>query len=76
MLTELRAAALFSGVRGRRPVDREALVEALLRVGQLVVDFPEIEELDINPFVVFEAGQGGVALDMRLILSSQVEPRR
>jgi len=40
------------------------------------VDFPEIEELDINPFVVFEAGQGGVALDMRLILSSQVEPRR
>ena len=76
MLTELRAAALLSGVRGRRPVDREALVEALLRVGQLVVDFPEIEELDINPFVVFEAGQGGVALDMRLILSSQIEPRR
>ncbi len=76
MLTELKAAALLSGVRGRRPVDREALVEALLRVGRLVVDFPEIEELDINPFVVYEQGQGGVALDMRLILSSQVEPRR
>jgi acetyltransferase len=76
MLTELRAAALLSGVRGRRPVDREALVQALLRVSQLVVDFPEIEELDINPFVVYEQGQGGIALDMRLILSSLLEPRR
>jgi acetyltransferase len=76
MLTELRAAALLSGVRGRKPVDREVLVQALLRVSQLVVDFPEIEELDINPFVVYEQGQGGIALDMRLILSSLLEPRR
>jgi acetyltransferase len=74
MLSELRAAAMLSGVRGRRPADRAALVDALLRVGQLVGDFPEIEELDINPFVVLE--KGGIALDMRLILSSQPEPRR
>lgn len=76
MLSELRASALLSGVRGQRPVDRDALVEALLRIGQLVLDFPEIEELDINPFVVYEQGQGGIALDMRLILSSQMESRR
>jgi hypothetical protein len=43
-------------------------VEALLRVGQLVHDFPEIAELDINPFVIYPAGRGGVALDARLIL--------
>jgi len=76
MLSELRASALLAGVRGQRPVDRDALVEALLRIGQLVLDFPEIEELDINPFVVYEQGQGGIALDMRLILSSQMESRR
>jgi hypothetical protein len=32
------------------------------------LDFPEIAELDINPFIVYERGQGGIAIDMRLIL--------
>jgi acyl-CoA synthetase (NDP forming) len=70
MLHELRASALLEGVRGEPPVDKDALIDALLRIGQLVLDFPEISELDINPFVVYEAGQGGTALDMRLILKS------
>ncbi len=68
MLTEIRAKALLDGVRGEPPVDKETLIEALLRIGQLVLDFPEIAELDINPFIVYEEGRGGVALDMRLIL--------
>ncbi len=68
MLTEIRAKALLDGVRGEPPVDKETLVDALLRIGQLVLDFPEIAELDINPFIVYEEGRGGVALDMRLIL--------
>ncbi len=68
MLREIRAHALLDGVRGKPPVDREDLVEALLRVGQLVVDFPEIAELDINPYVVYEQGRGGQALDMRLVI--------
>ncbi|MBO9371728.1 MAG: acetate--CoA ligase family protein, partial [Chloroflexi bacterium] len=41
---------------------------ALCRVSQLVTDFPEIVELDINPLVVYEEGRGAVALDMRLVL--------
>jgi acetyl coenzyme A synthetase (ADP forming)-like protein len=68
MLSEIRTHALLEGVRGQPPVDKEALIDALLRVGQLVLDFPEIAELDINPFVVYEQGQGGIAIDMRLIL--------
>lgn len=68
MLTEIRAKALLDGVRGEPPVDKETLIEALLRISQLVLDFPEIAELDINPFIVYEEGRGGVALDMRLIL--------
>ncbi len=68
MLTEIRAKALLDGVRGEPPVDKETLIEVLLRIGQLVLDFPEIAELDINPFIVYEEGRGGVALDMRLIL--------
>ncbi len=68
MLTEIRAKALLDGVRGEPPVDKETLIEVLLRISQLVLDFPEIAELDINPFIVYEEGRGGVALDMRLIL--------
>jgi acetyltransferase len=44
------------------------LVDSLLRVGQLAVDFPEISELDVNPFIVYDKGQGGLAVDMRLVV--------
>jgi acetyltransferase len=69
MLTEIRAHALLDGVRGKPPVDKEAIVDVLLRIGQLVQDFPEIAELDINPLVVYPQNQGAIALDMRIILS-------
>ncbi len=68
MLGEIRAHAILDGVRGKPPVDKADLVEALLRIGQLVVDFPEITELDINPYVVYEQGRGGQALDMRMVI--------
>lgn len=73
MLSELRASALLDGVRGQPPVDKEALIEAILRIAQLVVDFPEIIELDINPFIVYSRGSGGIAVDMRLVLRSTEE---
>jgi acyl-CoA synthetase (NDP forming) len=46
------------------------MVDALLRVSQLVTDFPEIVEMDINPLMVFEEGRGAIAIDMRLVLAS------
>ncbi|HLC04525.1 MAG TPA: acetate--CoA ligase family protein [Anaerolineales bacterium] len=69
ILGEIRTHELLDGVRGKAAVDKAILVDALLRVGQLVQDFPEIAELDINPFVVYEAGQGGIAIDMRIVLT-------
>ncbi|MDF1500437.1 MAG: acetate--CoA ligase family protein [Anaerolineales bacterium] len=70
MIKEIRASALLEGVRGKPPVDQDILVDAILRIAQLVQDFPIIAELDINPFIVYEEGQGGIAIDMRLILES------
>ncbi len=70
MLREIRASALLDGVRGKPPVDHAVLVDAILRIAQLVQDFPMIAELDINPFIVYEENQGGIAIDMRLILES------
>ncbi|MBD3216500.1 MAG: CoA-binding protein, partial [Candidatus Lokiarchaeota archaeon] len=70
MIREIRAYPLLEGVRGEPPADHQAMVDALLRISQLVTDFPEIVELDINPLMVFEEGRGAMAIDMRLVLSS------
>lgn len=70
MLEEIRAASLLRGVRGRPPVDTDALAETLLRINQLVTDFPEVVEMDINPLMVYEKGRGVIVLDMRLVLKS------
>ncbi|MBN1137710.1 MAG: acetate--CoA ligase family protein [Anaerolineae bacterium] len=68
MIGEIRAASVFRGVRGENASDVEALSEALLRLSQLAVDFPEILEFDINPVTVFEDGHGIVGIDPRLVL--------
>jgi len=70
MVGEIRAHHLLEGVRGERAADIDAIVDCILRISQLVTDFPEIVELDINPLLVREAGAGAIAVDMRLVLSS------
>ncbi len=71
MIREIRAYRLLEGVRGEAPADHMAMVDALLRISQLVSDFPEIVELDINPLMVFEEGRGAMAIDMRLVLAAK-----
>ena len=68
MLSEIRSYNLLRGVRGEKPADMDALANTLLQMSQLVTDFPEVVELDINPLMVFEAGRGVMAIDMRLAL--------
>lgn len=70
MIGEMRAHNLLRGVRGEKPSDLEAIAEALLRLAQLVADFPEIVEFDINPLTVLEEGRGVIGIDMRLVLQS------
>jgi len=68
MIESVRSYPLLRGVRGQAPADVEAIADTILRVSQLVTDFPEIAELDINPLLARDRGQGAVAVDMRLIL--------
>ncbi|MFD4509727.1 acetate--CoA ligase family protein [Streptomyces sp. NPDC058457] len=64
MLAELRGRALLDGVRGRPPADLDALVEVILRVQRMALELgDQLAELDINPLMVLEQGQGAVALD-------------
>jgi acetyltransferase len=70
MIREIRSFGLLRGVRGEPPADLDATAESLLRLSQLVTDFPEIVEMDINPLMVFEKGRGVMGVDMRLVLKS------
>jgi acetyltransferase len=56
------------GYRNLPPADREAVLEALVRLAQLVADFPQLAEIEINPLRVLPDGQGAVALDVRALL--------
>jgi acetate---CoA ligase (ADP-forming) len=68
MLHELKSYWLLRGTRGESPADIPAVVESMMRVSQLVMDFPEINELDINPLRVLEEGKGCLAADARIVL--------
>jgi acetyltransferase len=71
MINEIRSYHLLRGVRGEQPSDLDAIVDTILRVSQLVTDFPEIVEMDINPLTVYEAGKGALAVDMRFVLEER-----
>ncbi len=68
MLTELKGYKILKGARGDKPYDIAAVEEAILNLSRLIEDFPEIKEIDINPFYVLHKGKGGFALDARIIL--------
>jgi len=71
MLDELKGAALLRGVRGRRPVSREAVVDVLLKMGSenglMMTHGDDIAEADINPIIVSE--HAAVAVDARFVLT-------
>jgi acetyltransferase len=69
MIEEIRSAPLLRGARGERSSDVDAIVKCLLTVSQMVTDFPNIVEMDINPLKVREAGAGAVAVDARITIT-------
>lgn len=69
MLGQIRAAPLLDGFRGSPPADRAAIADTILRVGALAADLPEIAELDLNPLIALEPGQGVRAVDARIRLA-------
>lgn len=73
MLDGIKAHELLQGARGGDPVNREALADVIVKVSQLVSDFPEIVELDLNP--VFATKSDAVAADVRVVVDFDYKPR-
>ena len=65
---------MLKGVRGSDPVNRDALAALIVGVSQLVSDFPEIAEMDLNP--VFATAKGATAADVRIVCDWNPAPAR
>jgi len=66
MLLRTRTYQLLKGVRGEEGVDLDAIAEGIQRLSQLVTAFPQIQEMDVNPYVVGREGTTPVAVDARI----------
>jgi 4-hydroxybutyrate---CoA ligase (ADP-forming) len=68
MVESIKTIKLLKGVRGEKSSDLRAISDSLQRLSQLVVDFPEIKEFDINPLLVLEEEKGARVVDARIII--------
>jgi acetyltransferase len=71
MVHEIKGYKMFTGFRGRPRSDVEILEKNMVRLSDMVMDHPEIIELDINPLLVHEEGKGATVADCRIILKPQ-----
>ena len=71
MIKRTKAHTILEGFRGEPPYDTGAVEDCLKRLSQLVTDCDEIQELDINPMLVFEKGKGCMIVDARIILTPE-----
>jgi acetyltransferase len=70
MLQSLQIYPLLTGYRGSKPKNIDKLIEAIIRMSYLAADYPEIEELDINPILV--GPDDVIALDARIVVDQQL----
>ena len=68
MIKDIRSYKILKGFRGEKSSDIDSIAECLERLSQLVTDFCEIAELDINPLIVFDKGKGAKVVDARILI--------
>jgi len=66
LIAETRIGRILAGTRGRPPADLESLSQALTALSQLLLQFPQVREVDLNPVLAFPGKPGILALDARI----------
>ncbi len=69
MIKSIRAHSILEGIRGERPSDTSSVAECLQRLSQLAIDIEAIQEVDLNPIIVYEKGKGCRVVHARIIVS-------
>ena len=70
MIREIKSYPILQGVRGRPPVDQQAICRLLLKVSEIIEAYPDIQEMDLNPVIAHEKGL--TIVDVRIILKKDV----
>jgi acetyl-CoA synthetase (ADP-forming) len=68
MIRSIKAFPLLDGYRGQPKADKEKIIDTLIKCCRLLIENPEIEQLDLNPIIVFEKSKGLMVVDARIIL--------
>jgi acetyltransferase len=72
LLSDIKSAPILDGVRGEPPVDKNAIINLLLTVSEIIEAYPDIQEMDLNP--VIARSDGLSIVDARIILKEEVAP--
>ena len=73
MIAQIRSYPLLLGVRGEKKKDINAIVESIIRVGTILENFEDISDIEVNPLVAYDAGEGVKAVDVRILLTKPKE---
>jgi acyl-CoA synthetase (NDP forming) len=73
MIAQIHSYPLLLGVRGEKKKDIHAIAESIIRVGTILEQFEDISDIEINPLMVYEAGKGVKAVDVRILLTKPEE---
>jgi acetyltransferase len=68
MIFKIKGSRILAGFRGQKSSDINSLVDILVKLSQLSLDFPEIKEIDLNPIKVFEKGKKSVCVDAKVLV--------
>jgi len=71
MIEQIRSYPILLGVRGERTRDIDTIINVIVKVGAVILKCPVISDIEINPLVVYDQGDGAKAVDVRIILSKE-----
>ena len=71
MIKETKAYPLLLGVRGEEKKDIDQVIETIIKLGSLILECPEISDIEINPLMVYDQGSGVKAVDARILLNKE-----
>lgn len=70
LIDQTMAGKLLKGFRGSKPADLEAVKQTIQKLASLAANHPQVQEIEINPLIVYPEGEGAISLDSRMILSN------
>ena len=71
MIKSIKGYSILNGARGTKAVKTDILKDTLMRLSQMITDFPQIKSIDINPFLASNESKKCKAVDARFILKEE-----